>query len=513
LCNNRRQNSERHLGAKNDATIQPMRAALLMLLGAIALAAQSRSECVERGRVAVIAHRGAHDAAPENTLASLERAVALGLDFVEADVRTTADGALVILHNSTVDKTTNGHGEVEKLTLEEFRRLRGADGKPLPTLDEMMVAARQRINLYLDVKQAQAEPLVAAIRKHRTLLQTVVMGGDELVAAVRRLDPQVRTMTPAGPRARLDSLIRDVRPTHVEFTRRNFSAEGIAAVRVAGIIPFSSLASGSWDTEEGLRAVLDAGVCAVETDRPEQVKRAIQARRRVAVISHRGANRHAPENTIPAFRRAIELGADFVEIDVRQTADGHLVLMHNPTVDATTDGSGAVAVLNLPEVLRLKIRNRLGPEFDGIIVPTLERVFEELKGKVRFYFDWKQADPEKVAAALNRHGLWGDVVFYGGSEKLVALKKLDRRALPMPEADSPEQIDRLVQALSPTYLAFDRNDFSLAAVRRAHLYGAKVFVDRLGKEDTEAHYRQAIQWGADGIQTDFPDRLAQVLRP
>ncbi len=104
------------------------------------------------------------------------------------------------------------------------------------------------------------------------------------------------------------------------------------------------------------------------------------------------------------------------------------------------------------------------------------------------------------------------MVFYGGVEKLAALKKLDRRARPMPEAGSPEQIDRLVQVLSPTHLGFDRNDFALAAVRRAHLYGAKVFVDRLGKEDTEAYYLRAVEWGADGIQTDFPDRLAQVLR-
>ena len=181
-----------------------MRAALLLLACVTALPAAPPAECVERGRVAIIAHRGAHDTAPENTLASLERAVALGLDFVEADVRTTADGALVILHNFTVDKTTGGRGEVEKLDLAEFRRLRAADGKPLPTLDEMMAAARHRINLYLDVKRAQAGPLVAAIQKHRMHLQTVVMGGDELVTAVRRLDPQVRTMTPAGPPARLE---------------------------------------------------------------------------------------------------------------------------------------------------------------------------------------------------------------------------------------------------------------------------------------------------------------------
>ena len=438
--------------------------------------------CVERGRVAIIAHRGGHDTAPENTLAALDRAVELGLDFAEIDVRTAPDGTLVIRHDRLV-----------------------AGLPPLPTLEAFLRAAKHRINLYLDVKDARAEPIVRLVRETGMMLQTVVMGSDDLVAAVRGLDSRIRTMTPAGPPDRLDRLIREVRPSYVEFTRPNFSMEGVARARAAGLTPFSSLASGGWDTDEAVEALLDAGVCAIETDRPAAVRRVVEQRRKVAVIAHRWANREAPENTLAAYRRAIELGADYVEIDVRETADGALVIMHDPTVDRMTDGSGAVSRLLLADLMRFRVRVN-GP------IPTLNDTFEALKGRVRFYFDWKNAAPERVAEALQRNGVVEDVVFYGDPQRLAELKKLEPRAQPMPEGLSPDNIDRLVELLTPAHIALDQRDFTRENVRRAHLYGAKVLADRLGRPDTEAHYREALVWGVDGIQTDLPGRVAAVVR-
>src|ERR1041384_3084618 len=70
----------------------------------------------------------------------------------------------------------------------------------------------------------------------------------------------------------------------------------------------------------------------------------------VIVIAHRGANKFAPENTLAAFRKAIEMGCDYVELDVRRTRDGALILMHDRTVDRTTDGKGAVDQMNVSEI-------------------------------------------------------------------------------------------------------------------------------------------------------------------
>src|ERR1700736_3294504 len=102
--------------------------------------------------VVAIAHRGEHLPHPENTMPAFEEAVRLGADYIEVDVRTTADGKLVLSHDATVDRCTNGHGEVAKMTFDEIRALdagikRGAGfaGTKVPTFDEALDLARGRI--------------------------------------------------------------------------------------------------------------------------------------------------------------------------------------------------------------------------------------------------------------------------------------------------------------------------------------------------------------------------------
>jgi glycerophosphoryl diester phosphodiesterase len=101
-----------------------------------------------------IGHRGACGHAPENTLASIERAIALGCMLTEVDVRRTADGALVLLHDERVDRTTNGHGVVAEMTLEDIRKLDAGGGQTVPTLEEALTVASGRIGLILELKAA-----------------------------------------------------------------------------------------------------------------------------------------------------------------------------------------------------------------------------------------------------------------------------------------------------------------------------------------------------------------------
>ena len=108
--------------------------------------------------VLVVAHRGCHRAAPshgldravpENSLAALERCVALGVDLVEIDVRRTRDGRLIVMHDAKIDRTTTGKGRVAELTLAELQALslKGADGEAPPTLEAVLRAARGRFGV------------------------------------------------------------------------------------------------------------------------------------------------------------------------------------------------------------------------------------------------------------------------------------------------------------------------------------------------------------------------------
>lgn len=101
------------------------------------------------------------------------------------------------------------------------------------------------------------------------------------------------------------------------------------------------------------------------------------------IIAHRGAALKAPENTMASFRKAFSEGAEVVELDVHRTSDGHLVVMHDPKVDRTTDGKGEIRSMTLEKIRSLDAGSWFGPDFKGEKVPTLEEVLDWAKGKVK----------------------------------------------------------------------------------------------------------------------------------
>ena len=94
------------------------------------------------------------------------------------------------------------------------------------------------------------------------------------------------------------------------------------------------------------------------------------------ILAHRGDKSFAPENTLPSFAQAIQKGADGVELDAKLTSDGHIIVMHDPTLNRTTNGSGKVASFTLEEIRKLDAGAWFDEKFRGTRVPLLEEVFE-----------------------------------------------------------------------------------------------------------------------------------------
>lgn len=109
-----------------------------------------------RSRFSVVGHRGASGYEPENTIRSIRRAIEMGVDAVEVDVRLTADGYPVVIHDETVDRTTNGKGRVDEMTLDEIRLLDAGKGEKIPTIDEVLDEVRGKVFLYIELKVAEA---------------------------------------------------------------------------------------------------------------------------------------------------------------------------------------------------------------------------------------------------------------------------------------------------------------------------------------------------------------------
>jgi glycerophosphoryl diester phosphodiesterase len=134
-------------------------------------------------------------------------------------------------------------------------------------------------------------------------------------------------------------------------------------------------------------------------------------------VAHRGAPTERPENTLAAFDAAVDAGAGAVEFDVRVTADGHAVVIHDAAVDRTTDGAGLVRDLTLAEVLRLRID---GPESRSRAVPTLHEALASLSGRVAVDIEIKNVpgdpdfEPDEEVAVHLVHRALDDVAFVGG---------------------------------------------------------------------------------------------------
>ncbi|WP_421723483.1 glycerophosphodiester phosphodiesterase [Bauldia sp.] len=142
---------------------------------------------------------------------------------------------------------------------------------------------------------------------------------------------------------------------------------------------------------------------------------------RTQLVCHRGANQVAPENTYPASEKAIALGAAFVEIDVRMSRDGVAYILHDETVDRTTDGSGAIADMTSAELDALDAGSWFSPEFAGQRLPKFEEWLVWLKGKCNAYIEVKEAPVPLIRELVLKHG-WGreDTYFLSGDNAIRA---------------------------------------------------------------------------------------------
>lgn len=157
-------------------TVQPKTAADIL----------KRLKNPSKDHVLVVSHRGDWRYAPENSLEALKRCIDLGVDIMELDVRLTKDGHLVAIHDFTVDRTTNGYGEVSDFTLEEIKKLRlkSACGVPgslqqIPTLEEIMILAKDKIMINLDKTEGETvREAYEILKKTGTVDQAIFKGND-----------------------------------------------------------------------------------------------------------------------------------------------------------------------------------------------------------------------------------------------------------------------------------------------------------------------------------------------
>ncbi|HEV8039166.1 MAG TPA: glycerophosphodiester phosphodiesterase family protein [Bryobacteraceae bacterium] len=232
----------------------------------------------------------------------------------------------------------------------------------------------------------------------------------------------------------------------------------------------------------------------------------------IAVVSHRGEHLAHPENTLPAFEAAIDAGADFFELDVRTTSDGRLVLIHDGTVNRTTGGTGKVRELTFDQIRALDAGAKFDPRFTDTKVPTFEEGLNLAHGKIGVYVDCKELSPVDLVASLKKADMLKNVVIYGDPGFLKGVLALEPSLAAMPEAGNAARLEKLAVDLNLRVAAFDKGDFKDDVIAVAKRLKLKIYVDRLWDADKPEFWQDAVDRGADGIQTDHPAALVEYLR-
>ena len=238
---------------------------------------------------------------------------------------------------------------------------------------------------------------------------------------------------------------------------------------------------------------------------------------KVEIYGHRGFTLDQPENSLGALRAAREIGLHGSEVDLRTTSDGHLVLMHDPTVDRTTGGKGAIAGLSLAQARELTLT---GP--GGQRIPTLDQALDLIAAWRGFHLvlDLKAVDAAQVARRVAAKNLRERVVLFTGAADQVdaarAVKAVDPKVQISVDLLSWWRIEGLARftarALDVDHLFASEWFFPERGFGEAAQAGAGVMVYLWGTKDLPARMERAVNLGARVISCDRPDILLQALR-
>lgn len=481
------------------------------------------------GRVMVASHRAVHNRYPENSLAAIQEAIDLGIDIIEIDVKITKDSVPILMHDRTIDRTTTGKGDPETLTFEEIQQFFLVEnGKPtkhkIPTLEEALNLAHGKILVDLDMKTDWLENVIKVVHKTNATKEVFFFDSDyEVLKRLQAADKNFMLMPRTHSLEEVDSAIALFSPEIIHIDYSFYTKEVADRISKAGArIWINALGQPDRALREGhitptLNSLTLYGADVIQTDEPALIQKSIPINpirkpkhAGVYVVAHRGAHQNIPENTLAAYQKAIDLGADFVEVDIRTSKDGELVSIHNKEVDKyiLKGKTGLVADKTLKELQKLDIGSRVDKKWKSERIPTFEEILKLCKGKIGIYLDVKDADVDKMLALIEKYEMQNEIFWYASVDKLKEVQAACPDCLVMPDPDIAKNLDKVFEAFKPSIIAANWEGFSEEGYEeKAHKNSAIIIVDDNGSET----WQKALDLGCNGIQTDDPEGLINFL--
>lgn len=233
-------------------------------------------------------------------------------------------------------------------------------------------------------------------------------------------------------------------------------------------------------------------------------------------IAHRGASGYAPENTFAAFRKAVAMGASFIETDLQLSRDARFVAIHDATVNRTTNGQGSVHDMTLADLRRLDAGSWFGSEFAGERIPTLEEILEfSKKHDVVFYLEMKPSgswggEHALISAVRDAGEVARTVVISFDPVILANTRKIEPTLMTglLYEGQIPDPLEKAIE-IGARQLAVRGDLVTPRLLREARQRDLQVVCWTVNQP---AHMRLLVEAGVDGIISDYPDRLLELAR-
>jgi len=241
----------------------------------------------------------------------------------------------------------------------------------------------------------------------------------------------------------------------------------------------------------------------------------------ILVAAHRATNPNYPENSLAAIAESIRIGVDIVEIDIRKSKDGELVIMHDETIDRTTNGSGKVDDFSLAELKEFRLK--FGSDITKEQIPTFEEVLQLTKGKIILDVDFKlegEALVKQTFALIEKYGMEDQILFFlYDYPETTQYQKLNKNIKIMPRAYSRKDIRAIKKLEDISIIHIDESFYKKGTMRRTIKAGYRVWINALGKYDEMENQKKNSGFDAlltrkhvNVIQTDLPEELLDYLR-
>lgn len=452
-----------------------------------------------------IAHRGAPLYAPEASARGYDYAADLGSEMWEVDIHLSADGVPVAWH----DPVAAGR------RIADFAR---ADLPGLMDLGQILGKARARgQGVYLDLKApGSGLPCLGILSQHG--FEPAVLGAFDdaearaLVEAHSPWPVSVLVRPGEDPFQRAEATQADI--IHLCWEHASTRPQDLVTPELIAEAQRRGLGIALWHEErpEVLRDLLTLPVLGICTDQPELIGGFDSlGDHGIDVVCHRGINHIAPENTLAAARLTYDMGCDWLELDVRVTRDGEIVVLHDATLDRTTNGNGPVLAKDWADIADLDAGSWKSAHWQDERLPRLAEMIDLAKARGRrIYIENKAVPARQLLDFVEARDFLQDCFFWSPDPTLLReMRQLSRQANIKSNIIHHGSFNAMAEELSPQICEIQVADWEVEApLCRAH--GIRPMLQYFGEDP--AVFARIAEWRPEMVNLDRADLLLAALK-